>query len=167
MQLSWDAFLARYRPLARAIAVSLARTSAEADDVVQEASLALFSATAREPGRFTTSEHARNYFLRSVRNLALRTHRETARAAPLESEPAAKSPASDAVRERQQALARLVRELDPAARELIARRFLRGQTYAQIAAETGVPLSTLHSREKALLETLRRRLDSLEREAAG
>ena len=96
MQLSWDAFLARYRPLARAIAVSLARTSAEADDVVQEASLALFSAAAREPERFTTSEHARNYFLRSVRNLALRTHRETARAAPLESEPAAKSPASEA-----------------------------------------------------------------------
>jgi RNA polymerase sigma factor (sigma-70 family) len=167
MQLSWEAFFTRYRPMARAIAASLARSGVEADDVVQEASLALFSAIERDPARFASSEHARNYFLRSVRNLSLRTHREASRVNPLPAELEARDDAGEAVRVRQDALARLVRALDPSARELIARRYLMRQTYARIAAETGIAPSTLHSREKALLELLRHRLDAAEREAAG
>src|SRR5262249_32888911 len=141
----------------------------QADDLVQEASLALFAALRREPERFASSEHARNYFLRAVRNLALRAQRGP-REGPLEIEPPARDPldpAAAAVRERHEALGRLLRELDPAGRELIARRYLRRQTLAEISVETGVPVSTLHSREGALLAGLRRRLESLEREAAG
>ncbi len=167
MQLSWDAFLARYRPMARAVARTLGCERAEAEDVVQDAALALFRAQEREPGRFQSSEHARNYFLRSVKNLALKSHRAPARPAALEREPAARDAATEAVRERQEALRRLLRGLDAAGRELIARRFLERQTYAEIAAATGTPISTLHSREKALLEQLRRRLESIEREDAG
>ena len=170
MQLAWDAFLARYGPMARALASGLARSAAQADDVVQEAALALHSALRREPERFASSEHARNYFLRAVRNLALKTQRAAPREGPLELEPPARDPddpAATAVRERHEALGRLLRELDPAGRELIARRYLRRQTLAEIAADTGVPVSTLHSREQALLAALKRKLEALEREAAG
>ena len=170
MQLSWDAFLARYGPMARALASGLARSASEADDVVQEASLALFAALQREPERFASAEHARNYFLRTVRNLALKTRRARRSESQLETEPPARDAldaAATAVRERHEALGRLLRELDPAGRELIARRYLRRQTLAEIAAETGVPVSTLHSREQVVLAGLKRRLETLEREVAG
>ena len=71
MRFSWDAFLARYGPLARLIARPLARPPATADDLVQEALLALHEALEREPGRFAGEEHARNYFLRALRNQAV------------------------------------------------------------------------------------------------
>jgi DNA-directed RNA polymerase specialized sigma24 family protein len=69
-------------------------------------------------------------------------------------------------------LARLMLELDPNGRELITHRFLEHQTLAQVAAQTGVPLSTLHDREHALLAELRRRLERAlesedDQEAAG
>ncbi len=170
MPFSWDAFLTRYGPLGRALASGLARPSAVPEDLVQEASLALFAALRRDPERFRSPEHARNYFLRAVRNLALKTHRGAERESPLEVEPPARDahdPAATAVLARQRALARLLLELDPAGRELIARRFLRRETYAQIAAQTGIPISTLHTREKALLANLKKRLEALEREEAG
>ena len=169
MSISWEAFLARYGPLARAIARGLVRPPAAPEDVVQEATLALFRAASLEPGRFESSEHARNYFLRSVRNLAMKTLR-VSDPAPLTADLPAPDPADRAaelVRERQRALGRLLRELAPDERELVARRFVERQTLARIAAETGTPLSTLHAREQALLERLRKRLEALEREAAG
>ena len=169
MPISWDAFLARYGPMARALARSLARPPATAEDIVQEASLALLHALARDPARFQGPAHARNYFLRAVRNLALRTHRGE-RVDELAVDPPAHDaddPAARTVLERQRALARLLGELEPAGRDLIRRRFLERQTLARIAQDTGVPLSTLHTREKALLAALRQRLEALEREAAG
>jgi RNA polymerase sigma factor (sigma-70 family) len=174
MPISWDAFLLRYGPMARALARPLLRPPVTSDDVVQEAALALHRALARDPARFEEPGHARNYFLRTVRNLALKSRREREREQPLELEPVASSADEAAVRSlraRQQALGRLLLELDPGARELIARRYLEHQTLARIARETGVPVSTLHGREKAVLFELRRRLAALEaeleQEAAG
>jgi DNA-directed RNA polymerase specialized sigma24 family protein len=123
--------------------------------------MALHRALTREPGRFASPEHARNYFLRAVHNLALKSRRDGGREEPLERDP----PASDedgaalqAVVARQEALGRILRELDGPSRELIARRFLEHHTLARIAAETGVPVSTLHDRERALVRELQRRL---------
>jgi len=166
MPLSWDAFLVRYGPMARALARSLARPPADPEDLVQEAALALYRALAREPERFPRVEDARGYFLAALRNQARRTHRG-ARPEALAAEPAA--PEVDAavrtVRRRQEALGRLLLELPPEERELVRRRFLERETLASVAAATGVPVSTLHSREKALLARLRERLERLEREA--
>src|SRR6185503_18880154 len=93
--------------------------------------------------------------------------RDSKREEPLASElPVvdADDPARRMTLARQRALARLLGELEPAVRELIARRFLEHQTLARIAQETGVPVSTLHDREKAALSELRRRLAAMERE---
>jgi RNA polymerase sigma factor (sigma-70 family) len=166
MPLSWDAFLTRYGPMARAIAHPLVRPPATPEDVVQEAALSLHRALARDPERFADHEHARNYFLRAARNLALKSLRDEAREVELGSELPAARPDDPAAREmlaRQRALGRLLVELEPASRELIARRYLEHQTLARIAAETGVPISTLHDREKALLGALRAKLNAAER----
>lgn len=167
MPFSWDAFLTRYGPMARALASQLVRPPATPEDVVQEAALALHRALARDPARFAEPAHARNYFLRAARNLALKSRRDARREEPLASEfPAANldDPAARVTLARQRALGRLLAELEPQGRELIARRFLEHQTLAHIAQETGVPLSTLHDREEALLAALRRKLAALERE---
>ena len=163
---SWEAFLTRYRPRARAIAQSLAAPSTDPDDVVQEAAVALLKAARTAGGRLESPGHARNYFLRAVRNLASRSHRSAGRTEPLVEEPAAGRPDPDAalVRERQRRLGRLLGELAPAERELVARRFLRRETLARISGETGIAISTLHSREKALLAKLRRRMESAKEE---
>jgi RNA polymerase sigma factor (sigma-70 family) len=161
--------------MALAIARTLTRAPATPEDVVQEAALALHAAHARDPARFAGPEHARNYFLRAVRNLALRSARAAGREQPLASDPPAPEgddPGARALLARQRALARLLLELDPAGRELIARRFLEHHTLARIAQETGVPISTLHDRERSLLAELRRKLEvELEKgddqEAAG
>jgi RNA polymerase sigma factor (sigma-70 family) len=163
MPFSWDAFLARYGPMARLLARPLVRPPATPEDVVQEAALALHRVLQREPARFPDTADARNYFLRAVRNQALRSRRG-AREGPLEVELAGADPHDPAVRtlrERQAALGRLLVELDPAQREHVARRFLEGHTLARLAAESGIPISTLHDREKALLARLRRRLETL------
>jgi len=167
MSISWDAFLTRYGPMARALARPLVRPPATSEDVVQEAALALHRALARDPQRFEGHEHARNYFLRAVRNLALKSRRGAGREEGLARELPAADPDDPAAREtlaRQRALGRLLAELEPASRELIARRYLEHRTLAEIARETGVPISTLHDREKALLASLRARLAALERE---
>lgn len=165
--LSWDAFLTRYRPMARALALSLSGDATEADDLAQEATLALLGAWRRDAARFESSEFARNYLLRSVRNLAAKALGRRARVRELESDPVATShedPETRAVRERQKFLGRALLELEPDERALVARRYLERQTLARIADETGVPVSTLHSRERAVLEKLKARLVRLEAE---
>jgi RNA polymerase sigma factor (sigma-70 family) len=167
MPISWAAFLTRYGPMARALASQLVRPPATSEDVVQEAALALHRALERDPARFAEPEHARNYFLRAARNLALKSRRDAKHEEPLARELPlvdADDPATRVTLARQRALGRLLAELEPAARELIARRFLEHQTLAHIAQETGVPVSTLHDREKATLTELRRRHAALERE---
>jgi RNA polymerase sigma factor (sigma-70 family) len=153
--------------MARALALSLAGDTAEADDLVQEAVLALIAASRRDAARFEGSEHARNYLLRSVRNVAAKARSKQARVSALDSDPVApehEDPEMLAVHERQRFLARALRELEPAERELVARRYLKRQTLAHISHETGAPVSTLHSREKSVLEKLRGHLARLEAE---
>lgn len=157
MPVSWDAFLTRYSPMARAIARGLARPPSLAEDVVQEASLVVFRAWKADPGRFATSEALRGYFLRTTRNLALKTRRTAGReTSGLDPQPIDEAaPEARAVRERQDRLAQVLETLDPEARTWIRRRFVERRTLAELAHETGTPLSTLHSRERALLARLR------------
>jgi RNA polymerase sigma factor (sigma-70 family) len=172
MPFPWEAFLTRYGPMARALARPLVRPPASADDVVQDAALALHHALRAEPERFGGDlGPARNYFLRAARNLALKSARGGGREQGLEREPADRNSADPAgaellraIEARQRALARLLVALEPEARDLIRRRYLEQHTLARVSRETGVPLSTLHDRERALLARLRR---ELERELPG
>lgn len=164
MPFSWDAFLARYGPMARALARPLVRPPTTPEDVVQEAALALHRVLRREPERFPEPDSARNYFLRSVHNLARRSARDARREEPLADTLPVRDDADPDGRARlarQRTLGQLLLELDAPERELIARRFLAQHTLARIARETGVPISTLHDREKDLLARLRRRVDAL------
>ena len=167
MAFSLEAFLLRYGPLARVLARRWARPPAEAEDLVQEALLALQAALSRDPARFDRLEEARGYFFRSLRNQAARARRRPATEA-LPREPAAPGPDPEVarVRARQAALERELEDLDDQERELLRLRFLERRTLAAIAAARGVAVSTLHSREKALLARLRRRLERREEASA-
>lgn len=168
--LPWDAFLERYRPMARAIAERLNRSSAEAEDLVQEAALALLAALRADTGRFASTEHARNYFLRTVRNLALRAQERRRATGSLDAEPVdpgTTSPEAARLDARRRELQRLVQALPPEDAELIASRFLRRETLARLSARSGIAISTLHNRERALLARLRQALERFEREDAS
>ncbi len=152
----WDAFLDRYRPMARALARSLAGSTSDPDDIVQEAALVLLGAVENDGAEFESTAHARNFLLRTVRNLALRARRDGGRTRPLEVEPPDDDgPSAQAVVRRQRELGRLLGQLEPDERAFLARRFLAHETLAHIATETGTAISTLHSRERALLTRLR------------
>ncbi len=166
MHFAWEAFLLRYRPLAAVLARNLTGRPAEAEDVVQEAVLALLRAHRGDGERFESAQHARNYLLRTVRNLAARAGGERHRLSRLEDEPEARAGddrAATEVRERHVRLAGLLRELAPEEAELVARRFLRGETLAQVSTTTGIAISTLHSRERAVLRRLRASMERMER----
>lgn len=163
--LPWDEFLRRYRPLAHAIASALAHRPSDAEDIVQEAALALFAAARRDSERFREPEFARNYYLRTVRNLAVRQWERGRGTTPLAEDPTAPSTSSSlaaGLADRRSLLARLLRELPRRDRQLVARRFLKRQTLAEISAATHVPISTLHNRERRILAQLRERAERSE-----
>lgn len=168
MQLSWPAFLARYGTMAHSIARAITGSTTEADDLTQEAVLALVRAEKEAPERFETDAHARNYFLRAVRNLALKSRRDGRPSRSLEEAGPAVAregdPELERVHERQRRLGLLVRELGPEERQLIVERFLQEKTLAELSTASGLPISTLHAREQAVLARLRRRL---ERDSGG
>jgi len=163
--LPWASFLQRYRPVARAIAETLLGPGGDADDLVQEAALSLYAAWRKDPARFETTEHARNYYLRTVRNLAARSReRQRPTTVLAEDPPDCSTSASQAaeLEARRTHLGRLLRSLPHADRELVARRFLRRETLAQVSLATGVPVSTLHNRERGILKRLREEVQGIE-----
>ena len=121
----WESFLERYRGLARNIAAGITGGSDEAEDVVQDAAAALHTALTRDPDRFETQEHARNYFLRTVRNLALkhRGRRPTLQAEEDALPPAPVDDERELMEERQTKLREALASLSESERELIQRRF--------------------------------------------
>jgi RNA polymerase sigma factor (sigma-70 family) len=155
----WEPFLERYRGLARNVAAGILGGRDEAEDLVQEAAAALLAALRREPGRFASLEHARNYFLKTVRNLALKQHRRTP---PLQADDEIPATALDddldTLQERRLRLRTALLSLSDDERDLIARRYHGLETLAQVSSDTGIPVSTLHSREQSILARLRRKL---------
>lgn len=162
MHIPWDSFFARYRPLARNLAAGVLGRRDEADDIVQEALIALVSAERLDEQRFESLEHARNYFLASVRNLALKSRERTipmqalSEQHEIDTASTCDDPIAHLIEERREALDLAIAALTTEERELVRRRFVQRETLASIAAELDLPVSTVHSREKALLERLRR-----------
>ena len=162
MSIPWESFLARYRPLARNLATGITGRSDDADDLVQEAASALFTAVQRDAKRFESLEHARNYFLASVRNLALKARERTIPMQTLDESrlpvPSAELSAKD-IAERQSALQRALSRLSEDDQDLVRRRFSERATLSEISSATGISISTLHSREQAILKRLRQVLE--------
>jgi RNA polymerase sigma-70 factor (ECF subfamily) len=168
---AWGALVARYWPLALRMARGILSRADLGEDVVQDAARALFERAATGSASFESEEHARNYFLRAVHHRALDHLREAerGRVQSLEASPEAQPAACDpllALEEREarsRASERVRAALDslrPAERELVRQRYLEGLAYREIAARTGAPISTLHSRVEAALARIRSRLGS-------
>lgn len=164
MRVPWETFYARYRPLACSIAAGITGSASDVEDLAQEGMLALFAALEQDENRFDDLTHARNYFLRAVRNLAMkqRERRRPTQTLPLDHleermiSTRVSSEDLDVLQQRQVALDLALEALGPEDRDLLERRFLKRKTLESISTETGIAVSTLHSREKSILDRLRR-----------
>lgn len=143
----------------RALARRLARDAQSADDLVQGTFAAALQ-RGPSPGR-----PLRAFLGGIVANLARQESRGRARRRAREREAAssASQPAPDQLLqelEEQQALARLVAELEEPFRSVVLRRYYRGQTAVEIARETGVAAGTVRSQLARGLSKLRARLEA-------
>jgi len=170
----WNAFFTRYRPLAVRFAAGLAGTRELGEDLFQEAARSLYERAERGEVTFESTAHARNYLLRSLRNLAVDAGRrrrsvpdeeagaplaELARgreAAPWEGAAATEEAARDV--ERLARLTELVQGLRPKERQALELRFGAGLAYREIAERTGEAISTLQGRVEAACLKIRRKL---------
>lgn len=138
----------------------LARDPDEADDLVQETLLTAWRHPPQPGGalRPWLATVFRNRQRMERRAQARRVARDAASAPPMV-EDAAPEAAVALVR----VLARLTAELEalaPEDQQLIVRRFLQGQSSAEIARAMSLPAATVRSRIRRLLAGLRERLDA-------
>ncbi|HTF87653.1 MAG TPA: sigma-70 family RNA polymerase sigma factor [Planctomycetota bacterium] len=143
----------------RSLAFSLLGDSAAADDVVQDASLALLRAP---PARGVVLEA---WLSRLVRNFAFRRRRTEARRADheaLATPPSHQPPPAETLSrlELQRALLDAVQSLDEPYRTAVVQRYFEGQTSAAIAQAQGLPAGTVRWRLKQGVDQLRERLDA-------
>ncbi len=143
----------------RRFAAALVRNSEDADDLAQDALVAL-------AGSRSKVRDVRGFLAGTVRFLALNRHRGTARRQGLEAEVAREhdhmSPANDDVRERMDMMRVVleeVRELPPLQARTIGARFFDELSHGEIALREGVTTSTVRSNLTRGLAALRERLD--------
>lgn len=153
-----DALLAQ-QAWVRALARSLVRSDADADDLAQEA----WVAAMRAPPSSAAS--ARGWFASVLRNAARMRHRgdvrrsdREERAARPEGEPGAAEVVARA--EEQRRVADAVLGLAEPYRTAVLLRFLEELPPREVAARTGVPVETARSRIQRGLAQLRERLDA-------
>ncbi len=143
----------------RSLAFSLLGNSAAADDVVQDASVALL----RSPPAQDVALEA--WLSRVVRNFAWRWRRGEARRADHESRATNStqqpSPAETIEQlELQRVLLDAVRGLDEPFRTTVVQHYFEGRTSAAIAQSLGLPAGTVRWRLKRGVDQLRERLDA-------
>lgn len=150
----------------RALARSLVRDAASADDLVQQACVA---ALERPPQGHSAP---RRWFAAVLRNLARRDRRAEERRTARERFAAARGPETPAddlgeTLELSKQLADAVGRLEEPYRSAIFRRYYEGLAPARIAELDGLPLKTVKTRLARGLEQLRERLDSEHRGDRG
>lgn len=158
----------------RAIAINVCRGMLEdldlAEEVVQVV-IVTITRKLKEGGlSFSSREHLRNYFIKSVKNRATDALKDREKwlkeseniLSGLEEE--VKDPLDALIaREEEDRNNRMmdgvvegVRKLRRTEREVILLRYMRGMKYREISELTGVPLTTLKSREDSALRKLRK-----------
>jgi RNA polymerase sigma-70 factor (ECF subfamily) len=143
----------RYRGRALFLAAQILRDATEAEDVVQEAFLHVF----RSIQTFRGDASFYSWLYRIVVNLCLtRSRRKAAHCTvPLEDERDASQPAAGAW-ETRLAVDAVLAQLSDELRVTLLLREVAGLSYAEIAAELGVPIGTVRSRLSAAREQFRR-----------
>jgi len=150
----------------------LARDAHAGEDLFQEAARSVFERARDGKARFESTEHARNYFFRAIRNLAAERGRRASRAKTVDLDEASEadggtpdplrvllSAESGGIRARRVAvLASALETLEPASREALRLRYAEGLTYQEVSDRTGVALSTLQARVESALKRLRKKI---------
>ncbi|HZD16921.1 MAG TPA: sigma-70 family RNA polymerase sigma factor [Actinomycetota bacterium] len=161
-----DTLYRRHAPSSYALALRVTRQTALAEEVVQEAFLALWKAPeAYDP----TRGPFRSFFLALVHHRAVdvvrreeRLRGRIARAQNLEPV-RGEDVAEDVVEEadltaRRTEVREALASLPPEQRQVIELAYFDGQTQARIAEELGIPLGTVKTRTLAAMRKLRRAL---------
>ena len=162
---------ARYAAIANALAFRLVRQTQVAEEIVQEAFLAVW----RNPERYDrTRGSVRSWLLGTVHHRAVdavrreQAQRRRAEQAAAVAPAAEEDPIDDIVaaidlpRDRR-IVRRALSELPDEQRDVIRRMYFEGLSQSQIAERTGLPLGTVKSRTLLGMRRLRASLEELER----
>ena len=162
---------ARYAAIANALAFRLVRQTQVAEEIVQEAFLAVW----RNPERYDrTRGSVRSWLLGTVHHRAVdavrreQAQRRRAEQAAAVAPAAEEDPIDDIVaaidlpRDRR-IVRRALSELPDEQRDVIRRMYFEGLSQSQIAERTGLPLGTVKSRTLLGMRRLRASLEGLER----
>ena len=158
---AFEALYDRHRSQAFGLAVRLTRRPGVAEEVTQDAFMALW----RKAGMFDPARGSLStWLLTFVRHRAIDSLRSDARrGASVELESAAErleasERTDDEVADREQSrnARRLVTELPQEQRQVIELAYFGGLTQGEIAARVGIPLGTVKGRSRLALEKLRR-----------
>lgn len=163
---AFDEIYRRYGSAAYGLALRITAQEALAQEVVQDAFLALW----RAPEAFDPARGAfRSFFLSLVHHRAVdavrreeRLRRRTERAANLE--PATgEDPAEDVVedaylRVRRKEVRAALATLPPAQQQVLEMAYFEGKTQVRIAEELGIPIGTVKTRTLAAMRKLREAL---------
>lgn len=154
----------RYRARAFGLAVRLTGRPGTAEEVTQDAFLALWrKASHYNPARASLG----TWLLTFVRHRAIDSLRASRREREIDLDGVAgrleapeRTDEEVADREESRCAHRLVEELPPDQREVIELAYFRGLTQREIAAEVGIPLGTVKGRSRLALERLRQSVTS-------
>jgi len=177
-ELDWSEFFGRYRPMALSFVRGWVERHDVAEDLFQEAARAVYERVALGDIAFQSSAHLRNYFFRTLKNLAVNVLRDPGRkrtrsletaeeVAALEMQPLEEALIAErslALTRRDRVVADAVSKLKPHEQQVLRLRFQEGLGYREIADRTGAPTSTLHARVESALKKIRKKLgkDGLE-----
>jgi RNA polymerase sigma-70 factor (ECF subfamily) len=164
---AWSKVVSLVAPRALRYARFLTEHDADAEDVVQQTLTRL----ARQPSVLQLAEHPWAYFLRMVRNEAIRFRSRHQRRVPTEylaiAEFASHRHVADPLEtaERQQLIQAALSSLPPDQAEVVVLKFWEGMTFQEIAAVTSESPNTAASRYRYAIAKLANLLRSLEGEA--
>jgi RNA polymerase sigma-70 factor (ECF subfamily) len=159
----------RYAPTARALAHRVVRQSHLAEEIVQEAFLALW----RNPGGYDQGRGSvRSWLMGMVHHRAVdlirreESHRRRAEASAVDA--AEPDPAEDVVEqlglpEERRLVRSALEELPQEQRDVLTKMYFEGLSQSQIAQRMGLPLGTVKSRTLLGMRRLRAALGGMER----
>lgn len=169
--IDWSDFFGRYRPMALSFVRGWVERRDLAEDLFQEAAHAVYERASRGQVDLQSIAHLRNYFFRTLKNLAVNVLRDPrGKSESLEAvEPVAgreTEPLEALVRtertltlvKRDRALKGALSTLKPLEKQALHLRYQEGLGYREMADRTGCSISTLHSRVEAALKKIRKKI---------
>ena len=157
---AFRALFRRYGPQAKGLAYRVVRQRGLAEEIVQEAFLALW----RNPASYKEDRGSfRTWLLSTVHHRAVDMVRreEAQRRRTLEQQATLEEDIADSVADRvdlvetRQRVRRALEDIPAAQRQILELMYFEGKTQAEIAAELGLPLGTVKSRTVLAMRRLR------------